>query len=164
MYSQEENTISHLNERHGLSFLISHSYISQGKIDGTREWLAAPSFGINYNFKLNEKWSIGLHNDIIIESFVVEDTSKDEDLLEREYPISNLIVGTYKITESWGIAVGGGIEWERNENFGVIRIGTDYGLELNEKGLEVVFAINYDALIDAYDSINFGIGINKFFK
>ncbi len=62
------------------------------------------------------------------------------------------------------MAIGGGIEWERIENFGVIRIGTDYGLELNEKRLEIVFAINYDALIDAYDSINFGLGINKFFK
>jgi hypothetical protein len=69
-----------------------------------------------------------------------------------------------KLTEAWGVAIGGGIEWERNENFGVIRIGTDYGLELNEKELEIVFAINYDALIDAYDSINFGLGINKFFK
>jgi hypothetical protein len=61
------------------------------------------------------------------------------------------------------VAIGGGIEWEKIENFGVIRIGTDNGLELNEKGLEIVFAINYDSLIEAYDSVNFGIGINKHF-
>jgi hypothetical protein len=56
------------------------------------------------------------------------------------------------------------MEWEKNENFIVLRFGTEYGLELNENGLELVFALNYDALIDAYDSINLGIGINKFFK
>ncbi|NRA93826.1 MAG: hypothetical protein HRU26_14325 [Psychroserpens sp.] len=159
----EEEHSEHL-EHHSLSFAISHAYISQGKKDGDREWLAAPALALNYNFKINDKWSVGLHNDIIIESFVVEDPNNSEELLEREYPICNLLVGTYKLTESWAVAVGTGIEWERNENFGVLRIGTEYGLELNKEGLEVAFGINYDALFNAYDSFNFGIGITKFFK
>ena len=145
----------------GVSFLISHAYISQGKIEGKREFIAAPSFGLNYNYFINEKWAIGLHNDIIIESFIVEDGTSQ--IIEREYPVSNLIMGTYKIKESLGLAFGGGIEWEQNENLGVIRLGVDYGLELNEKGLEMVFVFNYDNIIDTYDSINFGIGLNKLF-
>ena len=169
-YGQEDKEHRHHNEheehlvRHSLSFVISHAYISQGKIEGDREWLAAPSLALNYNYKINEKWAIGLHNDIIIESFVVEDPKNSEELLEREYPICNLLVGTYKLTESWSLAVGTGVEWERNENFGVFRIGTEYGLELHKHGLEVTFGINYDALFDAYDSFNFGLGISKSFN
>ena len=164
LIAQEETQQHEANKNHSISFLVSHAYISQGKIDGERKFLAAPAIGINYNYKISEKWSIGLHNDIIIESFLIENSLESEETLEREYPISNLLVGTYKITEAWGLALGAGIEWEKNENFGVIRVGTEYGLEINESGLEVVFSINYDALIDAYDSLNFGIGINKFFN
>jgi len=149
--------------QHGLSFLVSHSYISQGKIDGKREFIAAPSFGINYNYFLNEKWAIGLHNDVIIQSYIVENSSDNSEILEREFPLSNLIMGTYKINESIGIAVGGGIEWEKNGNLGVFRVGVDYGLELNTKGLELVFTFNYDNIIDTYNSVNFGLGLNKLF-
>lgn len=166
-YSQDTETEAHNTEEkgsHSIAFFVSHTYISQGKIDGKREWLNAPSFALNYNFKLSEKWSIGLHNDIIIESFVIEDSGSSESQLEREAPISNLIMGSYKITEAWGLAFGGGIEWEKNENIPVIRLGTEYGLELKNESLELVFSLNYDVLINAYDSINLGIGINKFFN
>ena len=142
---------------------MSHSFISQGKIDGDREWLAVPSLALNYNYKISEKWSIGLHNDIIIESFVVEHEEPDEDILEREHPISNLIVGSYKLSEPWSLAFGAGAEWEKNETFALLRFGTEYGLELKNESLELLFAFNYDLLIDAYDSFNLGIGIAKRF-
>jgi hypothetical protein len=101
-FSQNVEPKENDSHKHAVAFALSHTYISQGKIDGNRKWLAAPSLGLNYNFKLNEKWSIGIHNDIIIESFVVENPKNDENLLERDYPISNLIVGTYKINRSLG--------------------------------------------------------------
>lgn len=161
--NQEENSEQERG-KHSLAFFVSHTFVSQGKIDGEREWLAAPSLALNYNYRLSEKWSIGLHNDIIIESFLIENSMSSEETLEREYPISNLIMGTYKITEAWGLAIGGGVEWEKNENFAVLRLGTEYGLELKDERLEIVFSLNYDALIEAYDSVNFGIGINKYFN
>ncbi len=167
-HSQTERSngedLNEREEKHSLGIVVSHSYISQGIIDGKREWLAAPSFGLNYNYKLNDKWSIGLHNDIIIESFIVENSEVSEEILEREFPISNLIVGTYKVTEAFGIALGTGVEWEQNASFALIRIGVDYAVGLRNKSIEVTFSINYDSLINAYDSFNFGLGINKSFK
>ncbi len=161
LHAQEEEK-EHLH-KHGIGFLISHTYISQGKIDGKREYLAAPSFGINYNYYINEKWAIGLHNDIIIESFLIENSSENSEVLERELPFSNSIMATYKMTKSLGLTFGSGIEWEKNENFLLFRAGVDYAVELNEKGLEMIFVFNYDNLIDGYDSINFGLGLNKLF-
>ena len=167
-YSQNESSngedLNEQEEKHNLGIVISHTYISQGIIEGRREWIAAPSFGLNYNFTLNDKWSIGMHNDIIIESFIVEGPEVSEEILKREFPISTLIVGTYKVTEAFGIALGSGIEWEKNESFALIRIGADYAVALRNKRLEVTFTINYDNVISSYDSLNFGLGINKSFK
>ena len=149
--------------KHGINFLVSHSYISQGKIEGKREFVAEPSLGINYNYYINEKWAIGLHNDIILASFAIEDSNGSSRSIEREYPVSNVITGTYKLNESFGIALGGGVEWSKDENLGMLRFGADYALEVNEKGLEVLFLFNYDNHLGTYDSINFGIGLNKLF-
>lgn len=163
--TDEESFENETQGKHSLGLFIAHSYISRGVIDGEMQWLSAPSFALNYNYRLNDRWSIGLHNDIIIESFIVEDrSSSNEEFFERESPISNILVSTYKLTESWGVAAGAGIDWEKNENFTMIRLGTEYGRQLKDESFEIVFSLNYDILINAYDIINFGIGINKFFK
>lgn len=150
-------------QKHGLALVLGHTYISEGKIDGKRQWISAPSFALHYNYRINEKWTFGLHNDIIIESFAVQNNSSEEEELQREYPLSNILMGIYEFSENWGVALGAGIEWEKNENFALIRIGVEYGLELKKPGLDVFFMLNYDALINGYDSINLGIGINKLF-
>jgi len=146
----------------GISALVTHTYISQGIIDNEQKWLAAPSIALNFNYILNEKWLVGLHNDIIIESFVVEDeTDHSMMFLEREYPVSNLILVTYKLNKSLGIAFGSGVERANGKHFKLIRLGGDYEVELHSKGLGLIFTANYDILVNAYDSFNFGIGINK---
>lgn len=150
-------------KKNSLALALGHTYISEGKIDGKRQWISAPSFALHYNYIINEKWAIGLHNDIIIESFVVQNNSSEEEELQREYPLSNILMGIYEFSENWGLAFGAGIEWEKNENFAIMRVGIEYGLELKKPGLDVFFMLNYDALINAYDSINLGIGINKLF-
>lgn len=167
-YGQEGNQETNEEEiesskKHSLAFFLSHSFISQGVIDGDREWLAVPSFALNYNYSFNEKWSLGLHTDLIIEDFVVEREGSNGEVLERELPFSTLIVGSHKLSESFGLALGFGAEWETNESFAVVRIGAEYGIEIPVKEMEVIFAFNYDIIFDAYDSFNLGIGIAKKF-
>lgn len=156
---EEEKELHH----HSITLSLSHSFISLGVKDGDRDWLMVPSWAINYNYKFDERWSLGLHNDIIFEEFIVEDTRENTEQLERSYPISSILVTTYMPIEGWGLALGGGLEYEKNESFGLVRIGTEYALSIPKGKLEVVFALNYDILIDAYDSINIGIGIAKLF-
>jgi len=162
-YSQEKESELHEEfNHHSVSILISHTIITEGIKDGKRSTISVPSWALNYNYRFNEKWSIGWHNDIIIEDFVIEKNSGNE-IIERSVPVAALIVGTYKFTKSFGIEIGGGMEFEKNENFGVARIGAEYGIEIPSKNLEVLFAIDYDILFDAYNSFNFGIGIAKLF-
>ena len=149
--------------KHSIGLMISHTHIDSGIQEGRRGRISVPSFGINYNYLLSEKWVIGWHNDIIIENFIVENKDEEIEELERSRPIATMVAVSYKIAHEWGLVLGGGAEFEKNENFGLIRIGTDYGIRLSESGWAVEFALNYDMLIGAYNSINFGIGIAKLF-
>ncbi len=162
--SQNLETETEESNKHSISAFISHTYINQGRINGELKRLSAPSLGLNYNYIFNDKWSVGLHNDIIIESFIVESANSEEEFIERELPFSTIVVGGYRIGESWGVGAGTGVEWEKNANFTVIRLSAEYGLALEKKSFDVLFVFNYDVLVNAYNSFNFGIGINKFFK
>lgn len=149
--------------RHAIGIFLSHTFISQGVRNNDRDWLVAPSWGLIYNYNLSERWAIGLHNDLIIEEFVVEDRRGNVADLERSFPFSTAVIGTYRLSEHWALAAGGGAEWEKNDNFGLVRVGAEYGIHIPGIKMEVIFTLNYDILIDAYDSFNIGIGIAKLF-
>ncbi|MFT5242686.1 MAG: hypothetical protein ACJA1H_000191 [Glaciecola sp.] len=161
MNAQEEK--AETIKKHSLGLFLTHSYINQGVSNGEKDWLIVPSFAVNYNYSFNHKWSLGLHTDLIIEDFIVEREGSNEGFLERDLPFSALVVGSHKLSESFGIAVGLGAEWETNENFAVARFGAEYGIEIPIKEMEVIFAFNYDVIFNAYDSFNLGIGIAKKF-
>ena len=74
-----------------------------------------------------------------------------------------LVVGSHKLSESFGIALGVGTEWETTNSFAVARFGAEYGIEIPVKEMEVIFAFNYDVIFNAYDSFNLGFGITKKF-
>jgi len=92
--SNELETEEKLN-RHSVGFMLSHTNISQGIKDGNRKWLSLPSFALDYNFNINSKWQIGIHNDIVIEKFIV--STADEKELERSTPIASAVVLGYKV-------------------------------------------------------------------
>lgn len=161
-FAQEEHENSEEFHHHSVSILISHTSIFQGYKEGKRNIQSEPSWALNYNYAFNEKWSIGLHNDIIIETFEVEKTSGNE-ILERNTPIASVIVGSYELFKGFGIELGAGMEFDENESFGIARIGAEYGIELPKHNLKLLLGLDYDIVIDAYDSINIGFGIAKLF-
>jgi hypothetical protein len=58
---------------------------------------------------------------------------------------------------------GPGIEFEKNENFGVIKTGVEYSIEI-PKNWEIGFGIEYDWKLRGYSSWLAGIGISKIFS
>lgn len=163
--NQEETRVEqHLEQhKHSIQVMLSHSFISRGiGDDGDRNWITVPSWGINYNYHIDEKWAVGWHNDIMIERFVIEREDDAGGSLERNFPIASLIIGTHSFQNGWAVAFGGGIEYEENESFGVIRAGVEYGVHLPKKW-EMIFTFNYDVMLEAYDSFSFGIGVAKLF-
>lgn len=150
--------------KHSLSVLLAHVHIGNGAEDGTLRGIQRPSWMIAYNYSFNEKWALGLHGDIILETFFIEKSGSagevgSDELLEREYPISLVGAGTFKPIEHLGIILGGGLEFDKSESFGLVRFGLEPNLRLSEK-IELILNLSYDIKIDGYDNWNLGFGIS----
>jgi hypothetical protein len=156
-FAQKEEPFS---THHQVSFLIGHTYVSQGFIDGKREWLTLPSFALDYNFYFSEKWSIGLHNDMIVENFIVEDVDNQE--IERSRPFASVATVGFKPGEHFIFQVGLGGEFAKEENFFLTRVGCEYSLEL-PKDWEFIANFVYDIKWNAYDSFGLSVGVLKSF-
>ncbi len=174
----EENVIHHENnedhKKHLISASINHTIIFSGIKDNnsSSSSLSLPSFGLNYTYWFNHTWAIGLHNDIIIEDFVVKETNSgnarssgeaEETVgIERGTPISSVIVGLYKPWPFLGIMAGVGREFSSHEDFTVVRFGLEFPYHLPHNW-ELFGVLSYDININAYKSLTYGIGIGKMF-
>lgn len=152
-----------IHHRHSLSVLLAHAHILNGSVDGKIRGLQRPSWMIAYNYNFNEQWALGLHGDIILETFLVEKggsggEGETPELLERDHPISLVGAGTYKPIEHLGIILGGGLEFDKSESFGLVRFGLEPNLMLSER-IELILNLSYDIKIDGYDNWNLGFGI-----
>ncbi len=158
----QESTSGELNksEHHKFTLVLGHAHLSEGinDITGKKEWRVLPAWGLDYDFILNSKWGIGIHNDIIVESFEVE--SHQGTVLKRTTPVATAILGTYSISEHFAAQLGFGGEFAKEQNFALTRIGIEYGYEL-PNDFEISAVLNYDIKWNAYDTYLIGIGIAK---
>lgn len=161
------------HKKHAISASINHTVIFSAVKDGeSRSSIIVPSFGLNYNYVFSEKWGVGLHNDIILEDFVVKDASPNDPTtrnteseivaIERGRPISMALMAIYKPIKNLGIMAGGGMEFSSHEDYVVIRFGLEAPFHL-PKHWEVFGVLSYDIMIDAYSSLTYGIGVVKLF-
>lgn len=160
------------HKKHTISASINHTVIFSGVKDGeTKSYINVPSFGLNYTYFFNNKWAIGLHNDIILEDFLVQSSSNDHSsrssngesvVIERGTPVAMALMAIFKPIPNLGIMAGGGVEFSSHEDFALIRIGLEAPIHL-PKHWEVFGVLTYDIMIDAYSSLNYGIGFAKLF-
>jgi len=152
-----------VHHKHSLSVLLAHAHILNGSADGKIRGLQRPSWMMAYNYNFNEHWALGLHGDIILETFFVEKggsqgEGETTELLERDHPISLVGAGTYKPIEHLGVILGGGLEFDKSESFGLVRFGLEPNLMLSKR-IELILSLIYDIKIDGYDNWNLGFGI-----
>ncbi len=146
---------------HKVSLIISHTHIPKGNSSAQNEtFLIVPSWGLNYEYWINHKWAIGMHNDMEISTYVIIDEHGSE--IERERPIISTIVGIYKPNKLINLIAGFGREFEANENFWVLRFGIDLEFEMHN-GWELAPSLVYDIKETIYDSWTIGLGIGKRF-
>jgi hypothetical protein len=157
---EHEENKEFTEKKHSIALVLGHTQITEGVEDGNKKWISVPSWGIDYNYEINEKWAIGLHNDIIVESFIVEHNDGTE--IERSSPFASTIVGIFKPCKHFSFVLGAGGEFSKEENLFLIKAGIEYGYRIHENW-ELVANITNDLKIDAYNSWNIGIGIARKF-
>ena len=160
------------HKKHVISGSINHTVIFGGVKNGDATSITLPSFGLNYTYFFNNKWAIGLHNDIILEDFFVKESSSSQirstsddgqtAVIERGTPIAACIVGVYKPIPNLGLMAGFGREFSSHEDYDVIRLGLEAPFHL-PNNWEVFGVVSYDIMINAYESLTYGIGIGKLF-
>ena len=161
-FSQEEEkeTEKESEGKHIVSIAIAHSQVNKGVVDGEKQWISLPSWELAYNYRISEKFMIGLHGDFISEQYVIEESADKQ--IKREYPYSLILVGTYKILGRLSFELGGGIEFSPEEDLNFIKLGLEYAVPM-ANGFETILLIGYDNHINTYDSYNIGLGIAKAF-
>jgi hypothetical protein len=149
---------------HKLGLILGHAHVFQGRdADGNKQALDMASWGIDYDYQFNRRWSVGLHTDLIMEKFKVESYSgSGDDIIERNYPIAPALVFGYKLNHHWMLQLGTGAEFSREGTLFLNRFGVEYGVEIRN-GWEVAGNASYDIKWDAYDTWVLGIGISKEF-
>lgn len=149
---------------HSLGLAIGHAHVFGGRdADGNKKVLALPFWGLDYNFQFAPKWSVGLHTDIIVETFFVAknfEGGNEEEVVERSKPISPALMGFFKPTHHWSFGLGVGGEFAKEENYFLNRSAIEYGGEIG-KGWEVFGVLQYDFRWNAYDTWSIGMGIAK---
>lgn len=159
--AQEEERKESRAGTHQLALGISHTHLAEGiGEDGSKKWMILPSWALDYTYWIGNKWGIGLHNDLVVENFKVESTSKDGEELERTKPFCSIAAALFKPGEHHTIVAGVGGEFAKEENFFVTRIGYEYGWELPRKW-ELSVSLNWDLKWQGYNSWSIGLALAK---
>ncbi len=147
-------------KHHKIMVVLGHAMTPEGiNVDGKKTMLFLPSWGLDYDYRITEKWSVGLHSDFIIENFAFEDPN--EIIKERSTPLAVVLSAGYKVGEHFTLIAGGGSEIAKEENLTLVRFGLDYGWEIGE--WEVAANYMFDFKIDAYNTGVLGIGVARSF-
>jgi len=157
---EHENENEHESFKHfRISPVISHTFIPTTTVEGD-ETVIVPTIGLDLEYWLNEKWGIGLHNDLELETFEIE---KEEGIfIEKEFPLVLTLDALYKYDEHWVFVLGTGVEFEKNENLFIMRAGVEYEIEFGNHW-DVSPTIVYDHRSDSSSTWGIGIGIGKRF-
>ncbi|MCF6308664.1 MAG: hypothetical protein L3J09_12035 [Flavobacteriaceae bacterium] len=148
-------------KRHSIAVLISHTQIGEIVEGEGRKNISVPSWGIDYNFEITERWAIGLHNDIIEENFIIENSEGTE--IERSSPIASAVVGMFKPIKNFSLVLGAGGEFSKEENLFLIKAGLEYSHLILKDNWEIIASFSNDFKFDAYNSWSLGFGIGRRF-
>ncbi|QDH78344.1 hypothetical protein FKX85_04535 [Echinicola soli] len=115
-----------------------------------------PAIGFDYFRKVHERWEVGLMWDWELEHYIIRDEN-----LERERSMLFALIANYELMEHWSVFGGGGIELEKHENLPVIRIGTEYSVEMGQQW-EFIPSFALD-IKKGYNTWNLAVGFCKRF-
>lgn len=148
-------------KRHSIAVLISHTQIAEAIEGEGKKSISVPSWGIDYNFEITERWAVGLHNDIIVENFVIENSEGTE--IERSSPFATAVVGMFKPIKNVSLVLGAGGEFSKEENLFLIKAGVEYSHLILNNNWEIIASFSNDFKFDAYNSWGLGFGIGRKF-
>ncbi|MEM9895327.1 MAG: hypothetical protein AAF789_03065 [Bacteroidota bacterium] len=136
-----------------ISPLIGHTYVA---LEQGGEHTPIASWALDLEYWWSERAGLGLHNDLEIESFVVQ--NEKGEFISRNFP---LVTSLDLLTKPWKELVlyaGPGIEFDRNESFILMRVGLEYEFLIDEK-FDLAPTFFYDNRFNAFNTWTFAFGV-----
>jgi hypothetical protein len=141
----EKSHEEELHKRHKLTLAFGYTHIPEGvEGEGGEKGVWVPGLGLDYFYRLNEKWEVGLAADIEFGEYLIID--KD---LNRHNAFILIALAGYEVIPRWAVFGGIGIELEKHKHMGVLRAGTEYEFELKNDWL-IAPGILFDFKEDFY--------------
>ena len=151
--AQDEETDFHRELRGSILMTNTHATGTVGK----DKFIIIPTWGIDLNYLFHPRWSAALQSDIKLQSFEVKE---GESVLERSYPLALAIALQYHTAKHLSFYAGPGYEIEEHENLSLIKLGSEYGFEVN-KTFEIALSLAFEHKKNVYNSWVFGIAFTK---
>jgi hypothetical protein len=149
-------------KRHRIAMVIGHTGIraaSGGELQNKEVFL--PSWGLDYNYMINSRWSIGWLNDLELSSYVIEHPDHEMEL-EREFPFISVIAVYYRPWKHLVFLAGPGMEFEKKEHFFVMKFGVEYGVRISQ-GWDLTPMFTYHLKDGSFGAWTLGLGVGKSF-
>jgi pectate lyase len=126
MAAQQENE---LNQKHMLGANFGFTFVPMGSRTGTSDarGVFTKTVGIDYFYHFHPRWGAGFMGAYEIDHYVVTD-----DQVEVENAVILTLVGMYSATRHLDFFLGGGIVVEQNDNLAVLRLGTQYSIDVGK--------------------------------
>ncbi len=138
-----------------LTVALGYTYIPKGSAPDAHEadGVFIPSIGLDYFRRILPRWEIGLMADFELGEYVIFE--KD---LNRENAILFAVVASFNLTRHINLFAGGGMEFEKHKNLGIIRLGGEYVFKLKKDWVIAPgFFFDFKEGIDTFSlSIAFG--------
>ena len=153
MAAQQEKE---LNQKHMLGANFGFTFIPLGSKTGTSDarGVFTKTVGIDYFYHFHPRWGAGFMGAYEIDHYVVTD-----DQVEVENAVILTLVGMYSATRHLDFFLGGGIVVEQNDNLAVLRLGTQYYIDVG-KHWALVPKLHFD-FIENYNTWSFAVSFAR---
>lgn len=136
-----------------MAVLIGHAMVPEVESSGI---FFVPSLGLDLDYHLSEKWSMGLHSDMELENYRIK--AQDGESLEIVTPFVASLDVFYRLNDNLLVGLGPGLTWENATLRTLVRIGIEGEVPLNDRW-EWTPTIYLDQRIDGHQVWTIAVGI-----
>lgn len=111
-----------------MSVLIGHSAVTDVESGGV---LWVPAWGLDADFHISDRWSVGCHSDIEIENYRINGAGGQQ--VELRTPIVSTLDLFYRLSDNLVVGLGPGITFEQSEWTSLWRMGMEGEVPLNDR-------------------------------
>ena len=129
--------------------------------EGSNDIIFVPTYGIEYEHKINSWFALGIMNEIELQNYVI--TRSDGEEINRSFVYVGTLIAAVKtpINRLYFI-FGPGYEIASDHNFTIFKFGFEYSVPI-QHNWDIAPELTYDQISDIYHTITFGLAIGKSF-